>query len=247
MDLKSIQKTLAHVSLSEDTPLVYYSRIETLERSLLLNSLPQSELNLAKKYSASVNAHTFLASRFVLRNVLSPFLNTHPGSIEFAYTTKGKPYLPDTDINFNISHSENVLALALIRGVKIGVDLECMDRDVDVNKMIPTLFSSEEQVLIENTGPVHRKQVFIDFWTKKEALLKGCGSGLSQTMNRLNLATNHSLNSERCFVRMNDTDWKVESRTVFENYRLSVAYQCNRTRTENNLHVTNLNLLECTL
>lgn len=247
MKLEITERTSVRGSLTKDAPLVYYGRVEPIESDALVKIVPQSELELAKRYSNSVYADTFLASRFALRKILSSFLNVDPRSLNLAYTKTGKPYLFDSDVNFNLAHSKDVLAVAFARGVQIGVDVECMDRDVDVVKMLSMLCSPAEQILIEKIEPVRRRQLFIELWTKKEAILKASGSGLSQPMNELNLTTNDSSDMDAGLtVKMGDTYWKVESRNILEKFKLSVAFECKSLNLVSGVKLSYLNLQECT-
>lgn len=248
MELEISQRKSLPGSLSIDAPLVYYGRVEPIRTSILAKNLPQKELDHAKRYINPEDADSFFASRFALRSVLSSLLSTDPREINLSYTKGGKPYLLDSHVNFNITHSERVFAVAIALGVQIGIDIERMDRELDVVKMLPLLFSPAEQTLIENCEPFHRKRLFIDYWTKKEALLKAIGTGLSQPMNELNVATKNSFTTaSSVIVNMKDTHWKLESQSVFENYRLSVAFEHNKVLSEKVVNLEYLNFWECTL
>ncbi len=78
-----------------------------------------------------------MARRFSLsRLVLSRVAGVPPDRIGFVYGVCGKPRaVPMTagrgaggEMSFNISHSENVLAVAVAFGAEIGVDIEVVDR-----------------------------------------------------------------------------------------------------------------------
>ncbi len=90
---------------------------------------------------------------------------------EIAFGEKGKPYLKDyPDFNFNISHSENILAVAFSNS-PVGVDVEKI-RDANL-KIAQRYFSEQEKKL------AHNNDGFFYVWTRKEACIKQNGKGLS--------------------------------------------------------------------
>jgi phosphopantetheinyl transferase len=61
----------------------------------------------------------FEAARSCLRRLLNV-----PATQEFAYNDNGKPYLPDSPLRFNVSHSENLALIAIADASEVGVDVE---------------------------------------------------------------------------------------------------------------------------
>jgi len=61
----------------------------------------------------------FEATRTNLRQLLGT-----PPEEEFAYTESGKPYLPNSPLKFNVSHSERYALIAIAEGIEVGVDIE---------------------------------------------------------------------------------------------------------------------------
>ena len=73
-------------------------------------------------------AHRFRSGRALLRGLLGTYLALPPDSLRFRYNHHGKPALdgqngPD-GLCFNLSHSGDLLVVALGRGREIGVDVE---------------------------------------------------------------------------------------------------------------------------
>ncbi len=85
------------------------------------------------------------------------------GDREILFTKNGKPYTKD--MFFNISHSEDLVVLALA-DCEIGIDIEKI-RDVDfkiAEKYFDKVVSNNEE--------------FFDIWTKKESVIKYLGKTL---------------------------------------------------------------------
>jgi 4'-phosphopantetheinyl transferase len=106
---------------------------------------------------------------------------------EITYTPYRKPVLPD--IKFNISHSGNMVACAVTTLGEVGIDTE---EKLGVN--IPDFrkcFSEDEWSWIQ-TG--EQLASFYKLWTKKESVLKACGTGLHDdlaSLDVLNPQVNH--------------------------------------------------------
>src|SRR5690606_2987889 len=85
--------------------------------------------------------------------------------------TFGKPYVKNSRINFNISHSGN----GVICGFSInslGVDIE-KPSSIDI-ECFEDVFTYEEFEIIKKEG----EEKFFNFWTQKEAISKEIGKGL---------------------------------------------------------------------
>jgi 4'-phosphopantetheinyl transferase len=91
-----------------------------------------------------------------------------------AYTEKDKPYLPDSTLQFNISHSGNFVAVITGRGLS-GVDVERY-REVKL-ELFNRQFSEAEWEQIHQSERPSRK--FIEFWAIKEAAIKADGRGVA--------------------------------------------------------------------
>lgn len=91
----------------------------------------------------------------------------------------GKPFLPlFPDVEFNLSHSGNLLLCAVDR-FPIGVDVEQIG-PVDTS-LVHACFTAAEQErlgLLAMTNPLQAHGGFHHLWTMKESLLKGIGHGL---------------------------------------------------------------------
>ena len=92
----------------------------------------------------------------------------------FSYGGHGKPYIPG-GVHFSLSHSGELCALAVC-GAPIGLDAE---KIAPVRRAAARALTDEEREFME-TDPERR---FAYLWTRKEAVLKCTGAGLSQPMN----------------------------------------------------------------
>lgn len=105
------------------------------------------------------------------------------------YDSYGKPYFEDRDnVAFNLSHSAHmaacVISLAPAGEVAnaVGIDLQVIPKDVKkVKRMVEGYFTEAEKAKIAayDDNDANYCRIFTEIWTKKEALLKCLGVGLS--------------------------------------------------------------------
>lgn len=125
----------------------------------------------------------------MLKRILEVYLQKGIEKIDFHYDTHGKPFLPmHPSLQFNCSHTSHAFAIGITQKYNIGIDIERKDRLVDISKLKKLLFSANELEQFENIPGAYRQQAFIHCWTKKEALLKATGSGLTRPMNEFSLS-----------------------------------------------------------
>lgn len=99
---------------------------------------------------------------------------------------KGKPYFKSKKKHFNISHSNNICAVALSEE-PIGVDVQNV-RDFD-ERFVEKHFSENEKKIIKNTKSKYFKNMrCTEFWTCKESLLKCVGVGLSVDLSKIDVS-----------------------------------------------------------
>lgn len=91
----------------------------------------------------------------------------------------GKPYWPESDLFFNVSHSAGLAAAAVSPQSEIGVDIqeEIPPSVIDDVKNL-TCSETEARVLEEVSDP---SQWFTELWTAKEAVFKALGEGPYQS------------------------------------------------------------------
>jgi 4'-phosphopantetheinyl transferase len=127
-----------------------------------------------------------IVSRGLLRRVLAPRLGMPPNEITFGTGAHGKPVLAGAaagspaSCHFNLSHSGGWWLLATA-GSPVGVDLELAGRKVEAARLAGRVFTPGEQAALRLAGDdaAVTAAVFLDCWTRKEALLKALGTGFA--------------------------------------------------------------------
>jgi 4'-phosphopantetheinyl transferase len=90
----------------------------------------------------------------------------------------GRPSVPGDATHFSLSHSGDLVAVALA-DVPVGVDVEVIPDARTVDDVSPLLHPAETAEL-QALAPDDRSPAFGRCWTRKEAYLKALGAGLTQ-------------------------------------------------------------------
>jgi len=144
--------------------------------------LSGDERTRARRFLAAQVRRHFVATRGLLRILLAGYLGTEPARLKFHYSVREKPGLAEpyaaSGICFNVAHSGGVALLGFGRRREIGVDVEQVRRDLDVDAIARRFFSAEEQKQLTAVSSAERYEAFFRCWTRKEAYLKARGEGL---------------------------------------------------------------------
>ena len=120
-----------------------------------------------------------LKSYVMLREILESMGLSHP--FLFGHNKYGKPFLKDhPEVHFNISHCKNGILVA-VSDEPVGVDIESY-RKVDESLVRYTMNEEERRTIQTSDDPV---RTFIEYWTKKEAVFKLRGTGITNDLHGL--------------------------------------------------------------
>jgi 4'-phosphopantetheinyl transferase len=140
----------------------------------------------------------FVAGRSFLRRTLAGYLETAPHKVALAEGEHGKPYLVDPAqhhvLRFNLTHKHDLAALAVSGGCEVGIDLEELRKTIPFRSMAKRFFNAREVEELLSLPPEQQVEAFYRGWTRKEAYLKGLGTGLTRAANsfRVSLLPDHS-------------------------------------------------------
>ena len=124
-----------------------------------------------------------LLARGMQREVLSKCEpSIAPRDWRFERGASGRPALAapfaQTGLNFNIAHTPGLVAMAVGRVARLGVDVEASDKPVSL-PVARRYFSPREAAALDALAPEARPRRFLRLWTLKEAYLKAVGEGLA--------------------------------------------------------------------
>ena len=126
----------------------------------------------------------------------------------------GKPYIKNSKLNFNISHSGNTV-ICVFSKQEIGVDIEEISETEF--SLFENIFSFQEIAEIKSYG----LNKFYEFWTKKESVIKGIGKGMSIPLKEIEI-------DNRGHITYGDDTWYTKSFKMDTKY-CSISSRCKLT------------------
>lgn len=113
-------------------------------------------------------------------------------ALEFAQTPEGKPYLVSyPQVHFSLSHSGEY-AVCVISDQNVGVDVEnqsrrllASDRSEKRDAVARQCFTEEEYIRFSSAKDEEKNKIFVELWTKKEAVSKAVGKGLAMDFTKI--------------------------------------------------------------
>lgn len=167
---------------------------ESLANTLFLG-LSQDEQLRAMRFVFPRDRIRFIIARARLRQILSRYLDCLPEDITFTYNAYGKPNLSvimPGDIQFNVSHSHSLALYIVTQGYQAGIDVELIENQSDREAIAARFFAPGEIAALQALPPAERPLAFLNGWTRKEALFKAMGMGLSFSLKDCELALDSS-------------------------------------------------------
>jgi 4'-phosphopantetheinyl transferase len=172
-------------AISDDEVHVWLARIGLPAKHILMlaNILSREEQQKAERFHFQVDRERHVVGRALVRIAIGRLLDRRPDNLDFRYNDFGKPCLAD-DVNerglqFNVSHSGELILVALSANRRIGVDVERVRKDLNIDGIAERFFSSREQADLAALPVDLRHDAFFRCWSQKEAFIKARGEGLS--------------------------------------------------------------------
>lgn len=183
--------------------------------------LSQDERERALRFRFAKDKQRFIAAHYALRQLVSRYVLKAAEQIRFAYTTHKKPYLQDASLQFNLSHSATLALIAFTLDHAIGIDVEKMEND-DKQALAARFFSPSENSALSHLAENEKIPGFYRLWSRKEALIKACGKGLSIPLSSFSTALDRETES----VTLDNETWTVISLSAYPGYQAAIA--CNQ-------------------
>jgi len=193
-------------------------------------TLSADERERAQAYQFSSDTKRFVLARGLLRTILGGYLNVPAGQLAFRYGPYGKPLLAsesfDRTIRFNVSHSDGLAVYALSSDREVGVDIERLRPGLPVEEIARRFFSADEVAELLALPAQLRREAFFTCWTRKEAILKARGNGLSLSLSDFSVSLNPIEPAALLWARWDDREarrWSLKQLTLGGGYSGSLA------------------------
>ncbi len=185
-----------------------------------ISYLSSEELDRVQRFHFHIDRKRSILSRAITRQLCSRYLSLPSRQIRFERFPEGKPYLKDHHerLQFNISHSGDLLLIALHFGKSpIGIDVEEIDLRFEYFDLANQFFTETEK---ESLDCHTADEQFYRIWTRKEALMKATGQGLSDEFFCIDMSRNTDQ-----ITLPNDQMYFISTFSPAEDYLASIAIQ----------------------
>lgn len=161
----------------------------------LTSLLSPEEIKRSKRFTFDRDRHCYQVAHSMKRLILANYLDCDPQCLHFKIESYGKPALANLQsplkIQFNISHSHDLILIAVTVEDPIGIDIEYNDKKKSIESLSETIFSpSEKKFFLTLKSQREKEEAFFRCWTRKEAFLKAKGIGLAVDLANISVNLN---------------------------------------------------------
>jgi len=193
------------------------------------NLLNEEEKDRWQRFYFARHRHQYLVTRALIRSTLSRYVDIEPGNWRFTVNGYGKPEIApgfmDNPPRFNLSHTDGLIICAITLANDIGVDVENTQKTHSL--AIAEHCFSKQEIQHLNRLPEHRQaQVFLEYWTLKEAYIKAKGMGLSLPLDQFSFILSENRRVEIAFdpnLEDNPAHWQFWRLNPSEHHIAAVA------------------------
>jgi 4'-phosphopantetheinyl transferase len=207
-----------------DWPSEYVARLQ--------QTLSADERERADRFYFPADWTRYVIGRALSRILLGHCLGITAGNVRFEYNAKGKPSLAtnlrQTSLNFNVSHSGDVVLVALAYCCNLGVDIERIRANIDADRIAERFFSVSERLSLAALPASMRHDAFFACWTRKEAYVKAHGDGLNLALDEFDVAFLPGQEPRLVETRHDPAEarrWALRDLEVGPNYRAALAVE----------------------
>jgi 4'-phosphopantetheinyl transferase len=166
---------------------VWSLAVDEGERARLDQFLSDEEHARANRFVFARDRERFVVAHGALRDILGRRLGVAPGALRFSISEHGKPALKSSvgPFHFNLTHSEDLAALATAP-LELGVDIEFIR---PLKEDVAERFFSKREIAALAALPAEDQLTgFYRCWTRKEAIVKAIGEGLSHALDSFDVS-----------------------------------------------------------
>lgn len=176
------KSALDHPVLGPGEVHVWRARLDETDAAVLGEVLAPGEWIRAQRFHFERDRERFIVGRGLLRTILGRYLERAPQDLRFTQGPHGKPELDGgcSSLRFNLSHSDDLMLLAVTHARAVGIDLELMRENVPFEVLADYYFEPEDAWHLRLLPPAQRAWKFYDLWTSAEARLKADGAGIAR-------------------------------------------------------------------
>ena len=194
--------------------------------------LSADECARADRFYFPRDQRRYIVARAALRLHLGAELGVDATAVSFVYGEHGKPALAppysDSGLKFNVSHSGELGLFGVLRDAELGVDLEVHRPLSDRDALVRRYFSPGENHDFFALPEKQRQLGFFNCWTRKEALIKALGLGLSFSLRAFDVSLDPAVPARLLRLQQHsgeESGWCLAGFRPAEDYVAAVVVQ----------------------
>jgi len=196
------------------------------QESVLLRLLDADEQAKARRFYFAADRAQYIIAHGLLRTVLGQYLELPPTVLRFDAGQYGKPILrdPPQPLQFNMSHSGDLIAIAIAYDRPVGIDVERWV-DVEYDDLSETFFSDLERSELRSLTAEQKAAGFFACWTRKEAYIKATGFGVSQGLDYFDVSLTPGAPARLVDDRLSGrpSEWSMHELVIHAGYSGALA------------------------
>ncbi len=220
----------ADIDLKTHQVDIWRARLNPSDNSLrsIKQTLSTDEAERAARFHFPADRERFIAAHGCLRAILRRYLGCESDQITFSVNQYGKPALNHFRLEFNLSHSGDFALIGVTQARKIGVDVEKIRPEIELESIAQHNFSKREVAELMSLQPDQRVAGFFLCWTRKEAYIKAHGMGLSLLLDSFDVSLRPN---EPAILRATRPDaqeaahWRLLALEVNPNYKAAAVVE----------------------
>ncbi len=139
----------------------------------------------------------YLVAHAGLRRLLASYCNCDPSEVQYKTSPTGKPSLVNDALQFNLSHTGAFVAVAVSTD-EVGIDIEQLRSVSDVDALAARHFTTSEREGLAGSPRASATHDFFRIWTRKEAVLKCLGIGLTHPAAEIDVGLGRDVRTPVC-------------------------------------------------
>jgi 4'-phosphopantetheinyl transferase len=154
--------------------------VKDLELEKAIKKVSKKRREKVSKYRFLKDKKLSCGAQLLLNKMLSEEDISSP---EYAEDYYHKPYIINHEIEFNISHSKEMVACAL-SDKNVGIDIEYVDKNIDLNIAKHYFYDGEYEKITKSPD---KEDEFFKYWVLKESFMKYTSLGFNLELNEFNI------------------------------------------------------------
>ena len=204
--------------------------VDDVQAAAYFDLLTTDEVERHNRFRCESAQRQFLLARGLLRSALSRYVGVEPRAWRFETNGHGKPFVVSPlshGLRFNVSHTKGMVCCAITQDRDVGVDVEWLDRRVNLG-IADRYFAPSEVAQLRRAPQGEQHRIFLRFWTLKESYIKARGMGLAIPLSEFwfDLPANHPPSVTVAASQNDRSDrWRFFEQEFASQHRLAVAVE----------------------